>query len=98
MVIKSSIIPIKSAGLSVQRSTFIFWDKKTKQSFSPAISWQKSRASRSIKNILKFRAKLWQITGTPLSPHFGGPKFLHFVNNNLLKRKLIKNEKLFLDR
>ena len=38
MVIKSGNNPIKSVGLSIQRSTFMFWDKKTKQPFSPAIS------------------------------------------------------------
>ena len=95
MVNKSGNTPIKSAGLSIQRSTFMFWDKKTKQPFTPAISWQDSRASNSMKNTLKHRAKLWQITGTPLSPHFGGPKFLHFISNNLQIKKLIKDEKLF---
>ena len=95
MVNKSVNTPIKSAGLSIQRSTFMFWDKKTKQPFTPAISWQDSRASSSMKNTLKHRAKLWQITGTPLSPHFGGPKFLHFISNNLQIKKLIKDEKLF---
>ncbi|MAI85962.1 MAG: hypothetical protein CMF99_02095 [Candidatus Marinimicrobia bacterium] len=95
MVIKSGNTPIKSAGLTIQRSTFMFWDKKTKQPFTPAISWQDSRASSSMKNTLKHKAKLWQITGTPLSPHFGAPKFLHFVNNNLQIKKLIKDEKLF---
>ena len=37
----------------------MFWDKKSKQAFSPAISWQDNRASRSMKNTLKHRAKLW---------------------------------------
>ena len=59
MVIKSGNTPIKSAGLSIQKSTFMFWDKKSKQAFSPAISWQDNRASRSMKNTLKHRAKLW---------------------------------------
>jgi len=49
MVNRSSNTPIKSAGLSMQRSTFMFWDKRTKQPFSSAFSWQDSRASRSIK-------------------------------------------------
>ena len=83
MVYKSDDTPIKDAGLSIQRSTFMFQDKKTKQPISPAISWQDSRALRSMKSTLKYRAKLWQITGTSLSPHSGGPKFLHFVSNNI---------------
>ena len=38
MVINSKYIPINNAGLSIQKSTFMFWDKKSKQPFSPAIS------------------------------------------------------------
>ena len=33
MVNKSVNTPIKSAGLSIQRSTFMFWDKKNKRAF-----------------------------------------------------------------
>ena len=83
MVIKSGNTTIKSARLSIQRSTFMFWDKDPKQPFTPAISWQDSRTLSSMGNTLKHRAKLWKITGAPLSPLFGGPKFLHFINNNL---------------
>ena len=95
MVNKSGNTPIQKAGLSIQRSTFMFWDKKTKQPVTPAISWQDSRASNSIKKIIQHRDKLWEITGTPLSPHFGGPKFLYFTKNNHLIKKLIKDKKLF---
>ena len=95
MVNKSGSTPIKNAGLSFQRSTFMFWDKKTKRPLSPAISWQDSRASSSIKKARKHKDKLWEITGTPLSPHFGGPKFLHFVKNSHTLKKLIKDDKIF---
>ena len=95
MVNKSGNTPIKSAGLSIQRSTFMFWNKKTKRPLTPAISWQDSRASDSIKKIMIHRDKLWKITGTPLSPHFGGPKFLYFVKNNYSLNKLIKDEKVY---
>tara|TARA_Y100000591_G_scaffold290086_1_gene275659 strand:+ start:450 stop:713 length:264 start_codon:yes stop_codon:yes gene_type:complete len=71
--------------------------KKTKQLFTPAISWQDSRASSLIKNTLIHRAKLWKIAGTPLSPHFGAPKILHFVSNNLQIKELIKDENFFLE-
>ena len=47
-----------------------------------------------MKNSLKHKAKLWQKTSTPLSPRSGGPKFLHFVSNNLQIKKLIKEKNL----
>ena len=51
MINKSGDTPIMNAGLSIQRSTSMFWDKKTKQPYTPAISWQDSRALNSIKKI-----------------------------------------------
>ena len=50
MVNKSVNTPIKSSGLSIQRSILMFWTKKTKRPLTPAIGWQDSRASGSIKN------------------------------------------------
>ncbi len=68
---------------------------KNKQPITPAISWQCSCASSFIKKTIKCSDKLWEITGTPLSPHFSMPKFLHFVKNNHFIEEFIADEKLF---
>ena len=95
MVLSTKDTPIKYAGMSVQRSTFLFWDKKTIKPVTHAISWQDSRAHNTIKELIEYKYKLWDITGTPLSPHFGGPKFLHLSQNNSHLKKLLKNNKIY---
>ena len=42
--IKTSTDQILSMGLSVQRSTFLFWDRKNIVPVTTALSWQDSRA------------------------------------------------------
>jgi glycerol kinase len=73
---------ILSAGVAIQRSTFLFWDKDTLLPLTPALSWQDSRA-RDVVNDLQIHDKtIHQKTGAPLNAHFGGPKFLHLVRQN----------------
>lgn len=78
---------IISIGLAVQRSTFLFWNKHSKVPLTPAISWQDTRAWKESEEFASQSQKIWEVTGTPLSPHFGGPKFLHCVrkDSELLK-------------
>ncbi len=87
--------PIIDTGLAVQRSTFLFWEKESCKPISPALSWQDSRAHSIIDNISKHANKLWYKTGTPLSAHFGGPKFLHMIHNNTKLKDAIKNNGVY---
>ena len=73
---------IKCAGIAIQRSTFLFWEKETCKPVTPAISWQDCRATNITNSFQSYEKKLWSITGTPLSAHFGGPKFLHMIQKN----------------
>jgi len=95
MIDASDKTPIRKAGISVQRSTFLFWEKKTKKPVTPAISWQDSRAKNIIKIFEKYRNQLWDITGSPLSAHFGGPKFYYFIKNNKKLKRRIENGEIF---
>ena len=45
MVDVSGESTITCAGLAIQRSTFLFWEKETCKPVTPAISWQDCRAS-----------------------------------------------------
>ena len=82
MVHVSGNSTITCAGLAIQRSTFLFWEKETCKPVTPAISWQDCRASSISNSFQSYSKKLWTITGTPLSAHFGGPKFLYMTQNN----------------
>ncbi len=73
---------INSAGMAVQRSTFLFWDKATARPLTPAISWQDTRSEDQLDSLVQFAEMIQDTTGTPLSAHFGGPKYLHLVRNN----------------
>jgi len=92
----SGNVPIAKAGLTVQRSTFLFWEKDTGNPVTPAINWQDSRAHAIVDEFSDHSKTLWDITGTPLSAHFGGPKYLHLIReDNELKHRVKKGELYF---
>lgn len=70
---------IHSAGLAVQRSTFLFWERDSLKPLTPAISWQDSRAHAVAAELEDRGEWIHSRTGIPLSAHFGGPKFLHLT-------------------
>lgn len=84
---------ISSAGLAVQRSTFLFWDKRTKKPLTAAISWQDDRSQDIVAGLANESDKIFNITGMPLSPHFGGAKFLHFTRNDPILKKSVLTQK-----
>ena len=84
---------IFSAGLAVQRSTFLFWDKRTKIPLTAAISWQDDRSQDIVDGLTKETKKIFNISGTPLSPHFGGAKFLHFTKKDPFLMKSVLTQK-----
>ncbi len=75
-------IKIKAAGIAAQRSTFLFWEKTSARPLTPAISWQDTRAAEETKELEAQAQLIQQLTGTPLSAHFGGPKFLHLTKKD----------------
>ena len=77
--IKTSTDQILSMGLSVQRSTFLFWDRKNIAPVTPALSWQDSRAIDIVEKMKEHANWVYKKTGLPLSPHFGGPKFQKMI-------------------
>ena len=96
MVTKANNKNIHSLGFAFQRSTFLFWEKSTCMPVTPAISWQDSRATLILNKFKKYEEKIWEITGAPLSAHFGGPKYYHMVQNNRsLKKKAERGEVYF---
>jgi len=80
---------ILSIGLACQRSSFIFWDRKEGRAFTPIISWQDLRAKDICVELNLQRDMIYQRTGLPLTGHYGGPKFLWFLNHDPEIPKLI---------
>ena len=88
--------PILSLGLSVQRSTFLFWDRLTITPVTMALSWQDSRSKDIVENLKQHSDWIYNTTGLPLSPHFGGPKYQKMINElPLLKKKITNGDVIF---
>jgi len=88
-------LQIVSAGLALQRSTFLFWHKKSGKPASPALSWQDGRAHKVIKELAAQKEFVFSKTGTPLNSHFGGPKFLHLLRKSPSLQKGINDGSLW---
>ena len=94
--VKAGNNPILSMGLSVQRSTFLFWDKKRIMPITMALSWQDSRSKDILENLKEHSTWLYKRTGLPLSPHFGGPKYLKIIKEfPSLKKKIANGNIIF---
>jgi len=92
---KSKNGKIECMGMAVQRSTFLFWDKQNLKHYTQAISWQDSRAQNESDNFLEYSDRIQDITGVPLSPHFGAPKYLHFVEYDKELKEKCENGKVW---
>lgn len=84
---------ILRCGLTVQRSTFLFWDKETKKPLTSALNWQDSRADDIVKNLFNHADRVCAITGTPLSAHFGGPKYQYLIEKDAGLKQSVDNNK-----
>ena len=85
---------ILSMGLSVQRSTFLFWDRKNIEPVTMALSWQDSSSKNIVKKIIEHSGWVYKKTGLPLSPHFGGPKYQKMITDDPSLYKKIQNGQL----
>ncbi len=92
---KENKLTILSAGMALQRSTFLFWEKDTKQPLTATLSWQDGRAHGEVSKLSRYKKEIFKKTGAPLNAHFGGPKFLHLVRKNPNLKEIINANQLF---
>jgi glycerol kinase len=77
------------AGLAVQRSSVIAWDRRSGRAITPVISWQDRRALKWLKNLSGHSEAIKERTGLPLSSHYGGSKLRWMaVHHSGVKRAL----------
>ncbi|MCH8959023.1 MAG: hypothetical protein IH835_06170 [Proteobacteria bacterium] len=65
---------VHSAALCTQRSSIVCWSKKTGTPLSPVISWQDTRAAKSLEGLSLSKPEVAEISGLPRSPHYGASK------------------------
>ena len=89
--------PITVAGLATQRSTVCCWDRTDGAALSPAISWQDRRHARWLEAALGARAG-WvrELTGLPLSPHYGASKMRWCLEELPAVRLALRDERLLM--
>jgi len=69
------------AGLATQRSSVAAWDKRTGKPIAPVLSWQDRRASSWLKRFNSHAGKIKQLSGLPVSPHYGAGKLRWYLDN-----------------
>jgi glycerol kinase len=67
-------LPIRSAGLATQRSTIVCWERSSGRALTEAISWQDRRNAILLERMQPLASRAREITGLPLSPHYGASK------------------------
>jgi len=62
------------AGLAVQRSSVVCWDRNTGRALSPVLSWQDRRHAGWLAEQALDPGRVGEITGLVVSPHYGASK------------------------
>lgn len=68
--------------LTTQRSTILAWDKTTGEVLCPALSWQDRRAHQDLQSFSVHAGEIKNITGLPLSAHYGAGKLRWLLAHN----------------
>lgn len=63
-----------AAGLATQRSSIVCWNRRTLEPLSPVLSWQDRRNAAWLETLQPDAQAIRDITGLPLSPHYGASK------------------------
>jgi len=86
--------PVKTAALVTQRSTIVGWHRQTGKMLSPAISWQDTRAADTLVALSAFSTQIKNISGLPLSAHYGASKMQWLIENDENCREAYEQENL----
>lgn len=81
-VLDSTDVSIHHAALATQRSTLVAWDKVSGIPLAPAISWQDRRCADELLDVRHQHARIHQLTGLPVSPHYLGGKIRWLLKHN----------------
>lgn len=68
---------LRAAGLAVSRADVLCWSRMTGEPFTPVLGWQDRRAADWLADQGLDAAHVRQVTGLPLSAHYGAAK-LHW--------------------
>jgi glycerol kinase len=72
---------IVAVGLATQRSTVVAWSRATGRALCDALSWQDRRNAGALAHLRPLAARVREITGLPLSPHYGASKLRWYLDH-----------------
>ena len=67
-------LELVAAGLAVQRSTIVCCSHRDGSALTPALSWQDQRNAAWLTALAPRAARVRELTGLPMSPHYGASK------------------------
>jgi glycerol kinase len=73
---------VVACGIAIQRSSVVAWQNDG-TAISPVLSWQDTRGSQQLVVLRKNESEIQQLSGLPLSAHYGASK-LHYLQNKTL--------------
>lgn len=65
---------VVAIAVSSQRSTIVFWDRRTGQALAPALSWQDGRALKQSQTVALTQEEVHKITGLYNTPFYSAAK------------------------
>jgi len=74
-------VGLVAAGLATQRSTVVAWSRRSGRALHTAISWQDRRAAGWLERLAPVAGQVREITGLPLSPHYGASKLRWYLEH-----------------
>jgi len=77
---------IAACGITIQRSSVVAWQNDG-VAISPVLSWQDTRGSQQLEGLRKVEGEIQQLSGLPLSAHYGASK-LHYLLNSIKRQNL----------
>jgi glycerol kinase len=78
---------VVAAGLATQRSTVVCWERRSGRPLTEALSWQDRRNAVWLAGLGSHAARIRDITGLPLSPHYGASKLRWCLENEPAVRR-----------
>ncbi len=72
---------ILAAGLATQRSSMACWHRRTGAALSAVISWQDRRNAAWLERLAPKAARIRELTGLVLTPHYGASKMRWCLDN-----------------
>jgi glycerol kinase len=84
---------IACAGLTCQRSTFLFWDPVSGRPLTPALSWQDRRGEDLCRALSRQEGKIRRRTGLRLTPYYSASKIRWLLDRSpSLRRRAERGE------